>query len=62
MLNDTANLDTPIQIMSMIHKALSAEAVRVQQIIEDFQEGDSLQNFRAAFKLLGHGIDVPRRR
>ena len=49
MLNDTAKLDVPIQIMAMIHKALSAEAVRVQQIIEDFQEGDSLQNFRAAF-------------
>ena len=49
MLNDTAELDAPIQIMAMIHKALSAEAVRVQQIIEDFQEGDSLQNFRAAF-------------
>ena len=49
MLNDTAKLDVPIQIMAMIHKALSAEAARVQQIIEDFQEGDSLQNFRAAF-------------
>ena len=49
MAEETANLESPIQIMSLIHRALSAEAVRVQKIIEDYKEGDSLQTFRAAF-------------
>jgi hypothetical protein len=49
MAEQTAEPSAPIQVMGLIHKALSAEAGRVQRIIEDYQEGDSLQNFRAAF-------------
>lgn len=42
-------LDEPIDIMFLIHKSLSAEAGRVQGMIEGFNEGDSLQAIRLAF-------------
>lgn len=38
-------------LMLVIHRALSREAVVVQKMIEDFQSGDSLQNFKTRFNL-----------
>ena len=49
MAEEHANIDQPIDVMYLIHKALSAEAERVQELIEGYKIGDSLQPFRAAF-------------
>ena len=49
MAEGLAKLDSPIDVMYLIHKALTAEAARVQRLIEDFEIGDSLQPFRGAF-------------
>ena len=49
MAEELAKIDQPIDVMYLIHKALSAEAERVQELIEEYKIGDSLQPFRAAF-------------
>ena len=49
MANEITRLDSPIDVMFLIHKGLSAEAAKVQKIIEEFEPGDSLQPFRVAF-------------
>ena len=49
MAEEITELDSPIDVMALIHKALVAEGSRVQALIEDHTPGDSLQNFRAAF-------------
>ena len=49
MAQQVDKLDSPIDVMYLIHRALSAEAARVQRIIEELDVGDSLQPFRAAF-------------
>ena len=49
MAEEITSLDSPIDVMYLLHKALSAEAARVQKTIEEFKTGDSLQTFRAVF-------------
>ena len=49
MAEEITALDSPIDAMALIHKALVAEGSRVQSLIEGYAPGDSLQNFRAAF-------------
>lgn len=49
MAEEINELESPIDAMALIHKALVAEGSRVQSLIEDYVPGDSLQNFRAAF-------------
>ena len=44
-----AKLDNPIDVMMLIHKALRAEAGRVEQLADDLVTGDRLQRFRLAF-------------
>ncbi|MBM3934728.1 MAG: hypothetical protein FJ319_10580 [SAR202 cluster bacterium] len=41
--------ESPIDVMLAIHKALSAEAARVQGMVESLQPGESLQPLRLAF-------------
>ena len=43
------NLENPIDVMYLIHKALFAEARRVLEMQQDQEQEDSLQPFRAAF-------------
>ena len=49
MSNQNTGLDTPIDVMYLIHGALSAEASSVQRLIEELEVGASLQPIRAAF-------------
>jgi hypothetical protein len=49
MDGELAKLDDPIDVMYLIHKALSAEAAKVQRIIEDHDMEGGLQGFRLAF-------------
>ena len=44
-------LESPIDAMFLIHKALSTEARQVEEMVRRFQEGDSLQAIRMAFNL-----------
>ena len=45
------NLDHPINVMYLIHQALSAQSGRVQQLVHEFEYGESLQPFRSAFNI-----------
>ena len=49
MNEETVKLDSPIDVMYLLHRALSAEAAWVQREIERFEPGGSLQPFRAVF-------------
>jgi hypothetical protein len=49
MKNEIARLETPIDVMYLIHEALTVEAASVQKLIENMELGSSLQPFRAAF-------------
>ena len=49
MNNEVVRLDTPIDVMYLIHEALTAEAAEVQRLIEEMEVGASLQPVRAAF-------------
>ena len=44
-----ATLETPIDVMYLIHEALTAEASEVQRLIEEMEVGASLQPVRSAF-------------
>ena len=49
MSNESAQLETPIDVMYLIHEALTAEASSVQRLIEEMEIGASLQPIRSAF-------------
>ena len=49
MAEEFTRLESPIDVMFFIHKALSAEAAKVQKLIEEFEPGESLQPFTIAF-------------
>jgi len=49
MTAEITKLESPIDAMYLIHKALSAMAARVETLIEQLEEGGSLQPFQAAF-------------
>jgi hemerythrin-like domain-containing protein len=55
-------LETPIDVMYLIHKALRANAARVEQMIDQLEEGGGLQPFKRAFyhwvMALGYHADV----
>jgi hemerythrin-like domain-containing protein len=46
---EVTKLDSPIDAMYLIHKALRAEAVRVEQMASELEVNGSLQPFRLAF-------------
>ena len=43
------SLESPIDVMYGIHAALRAEAAHVQQVVEQLEEGGTLEPFRQAF-------------
>lgn len=49
MTTEITRLEHPIEVMYLIHKALQAEAARVEEMVRSFELGDSLQNIRGAF-------------
>lgn len=51
MAEDTriTNLDQPIDVMFLIHKALSAEAARLEEMVRTFELGGSVQPVNLAF-------------
>ena len=49
MADTITRLASPIDAMYLIHKALRAQAARVEDIADGLNEGDSLQSFRLAF-------------
>lgn len=54
-------LDSPIDVMCLIHKALRLKAARVEELVRCFKVGDSLQPIRGAFNFWGGSSDLPRR-
>ena len=62
MTAEITKLESPIDVMYLIHKALRVEAARVEQMIERFAITDQLQPFREAFqhweKTLGYHAAV----
>ena len=48
-MQELNSLDNPIDVMYLIHKALRSEATKVERIVEELEEGGTLQNFRLAF-------------
>ncbi len=51
MIEETTRLESPVEVMYLIHKALRAEAARVEKMVGQLETGESLQPFRAAFNL-----------
>ena len=49
MTAEITKLEHPIDAMYLIHKALRAEAAKVEDMVRHFEIGDSLQAFRCAF-------------
>ena len=49
MTTEITRLDHPIDVMFLIHKALRSEAAKVEEMVRQFDIGDSLQAFRCAF-------------
>ena len=62
MATEITTLESPIDVMYLVHKALRAEAVRVERVVEQLEEGGSLQPFKRAFYRwvisLGHHAEV----
>lgn len=62
MTAELTPLESPIDVMHLIHKALRAEAVRVEKVIDQLEEGGTLQPFKRAFYrwviALGHHAEV----
>jgi hypothetical protein len=48
---EITRLDSPIDAMYLIHKALQTEAARVEEMVRTLNGGDSLQTVRSAFNL-----------
>lgn len=62
MTVEITKLDAPIDVMYLIHKALGAEAARVEKSIEQLEMGSSLQPFEQAFncwvRALGYHAEI----
>ncbi len=62
MTTESAKLESPIDVMYLVHKALRAEAAHVATVIEQLEEGGNLQPFKRAFYgwviALGHHEEV----
>lgn len=56
MTVEITKLDSPIDVMYLIHKALRAEAARVERISEQLAVGDSLQPFQEVFQRWGKAL------
>ncbi len=51
MAEEITRLESPIDAMHLIHKALRAEALRMETMVAHMEMGESLQTFRSAFNL-----------
>jgi hemerythrin-like domain-containing protein len=49
MTAELTTLEAPIDVMYLIHKALRRESARVKEIVNQLEEGSTLQPFRLAF-------------
>ncbi len=51
MTTEITRLEHPIDVMYLIHKALRAQAARVEETVRRFEIGSSLQPIRACFNV-----------
>lgn len=51
MTTETTRLEHPIDVMYLIHKALHAQAARVEETVRRFEIGSSLQPIRSGFNI-----------
>ncbi len=51
MTTEITRIEHPIDVMYLIHKALSAQAARVEETVRRFEIGSSLQPIRAGFNI-----------
>ena len=49
MADEITSLDSPIDVMYLIHKALRAQGIRTENEVDNLDDGSSLQAFRLAF-------------
>jgi hypothetical protein len=49
MAEEISGLDSPIDVMYLIHKALRSQGVRTEQEVDNLNDGSSLQSFKLAF-------------
>ena len=49
MTDEITGLESPIDVMYLIHKALRAQGVRAEDEVEKLDDGSSLQGFKLAF-------------
>lgn len=49
MADEITNLDSPIDVMYLIHKALRAQGNRAEKEVDKLDDGSSLQGFKLAF-------------
>lgn len=62
MTGELTPLESPIDVMYLIHRALRGEAARVERVVEQLGEGSNLQPFKRAFYrwviAVGHHAEV----
>lgn len=51
MADEITSLDSPIDVMYLIHKALRAQGHRAEKEVDKLDDGSSLQGFKLAFNL-----------
>ena len=51
MTTEITRIEQPIDVMYLIHKALRAQAARVEETVRRFEIGNSLQPIRAGFNI-----------
>ncbi|HEX9872234.1 MAG TPA: hemerythrin domain-containing protein [Candidatus Tectomicrobia bacterium] len=56
MMAEITKLDSPIDVMYLLHKALRAEAARLEQMSERLTMGESLQPLQEAFQHWGKAL------
>lgn len=56
MTTQITKLESPIDAMYLIHKALRAEAARIEKLVGQLEIGGSLQPFEAAFSHWGKAL------
>lgn len=49
MADEIRELESPIDAMYLIHKALRAEATRAEKLVNQLEEGSALQSFKLSF-------------
>lgn len=56
MVEEITKLESPIDVMMLIHKALRAHSTRAETLAAQLEEGGDLQAFKEAFEFWGKAL------